>query len=113
MKAPVKITGRQRRALELYLRQVADELNDAGYTVQLALKERMDISWSHDLVKELLWRPMQKAITKKHSTKLLNKAHEIDNIYEHLNRHLGEKFGLHVPFPHFESEEDYIKSTLK
>jgi hypothetical protein len=61
-------------------------------------------------VKELLWRPAQKAILRKKSTTELFKIEDIDKVWEHLNRHLGEKFGLHVPFP---SDQKYQELKLK
>jgi hypothetical protein len=93
-------TESQNRALHLWLGMVAETLNDGGYSVQLILKPRMDLEWNKDLAKELLWRPMQKALYKKGSTTELKKTDEIDAIYDHLVRHLGEKFGIEVPpFP--------------
>ncbi len=71
------------------------------------------MDWNDVLVKEVLWKTIQRWVTEKTSTKDLKKAGEIDLIYETLNRHLGEKFGVHVPFPHYETEEEYIKSTLQ
>lgn len=94
-----KRTYHQNRALHLWFEMVAQELNAAGYTVQLVLKEKVDIDWDKDKVKELLWRTAQQAITGKKSTTELWKTEDIDKIYEHLNRHLGEKFGVHIPFP--------------
>lgn len=93
------LTRQQQKALHLWFSLVADEFNESGYTVQLVLKEKIDIEWDGDLVKELLWRPAQKVILKKDSTTKLNKTEEIDIVWEHLNRHLGEKFGIHVDFP--------------
>jgi hypothetical protein len=89
------------------LRQVlipitAQALNDAGYTVQLVLKQKMEVDWMPEGVKELLWRTAQLALIGKQSTTELNKQQEIELIYERINRHLGEKFGLHVPFPSHE-----------
>jgi len=101
---PKKRTEAQNAALHLYFTWLATELNLAGYTVQLVLKEKMDLDFTPEMVKELLWRPAQEAITKKKSTTELNKQEEIDVIFEHLNRHLGEKFGVHVPFP---TDEEY------
>lgn len=108
-----KITPRQRRALELWLRQVSDVLNDAGYSVNLVLKEKMDVDWNHDLAKALLWKPAQKAILSKASTTQLAKTGDIDAVYDHLCRHLGERFGVEVPpWPHFE-ENEFEKVTAQ
>jgi hypothetical protein len=98
----MKRTGQQNRALHLYYTLLAQELNNAGYTVQLVLKEKMELDWTPDMVKELLWRPAQQAILEKKSTTELEKQQDIDTVYSHLNRHLSEKFGLHVPFPSHE-----------
>lgn len=95
-------TENQNKALHLYFMWLATELNLAGYTVQLVLKQKMDLDWTPEMCKELLWRPAQQAILKKKSTTELDKIQDIDIIYEHLNRHLGEKFGIHIPFPNDE-----------
>lgn len=105
-------TGRQNRAMHLYFRLLANELNAGGYNVQLVLKEKMDIDWTPALVKEVLWRPAQKVILGKRSTTELGKSEDIDKVYDHLTRHLGEKYGVFVEWPHFETEEAYIKSTI-
>ena len=92
-------TEQQNRALHLYFEQVAEALNDGGYTVQFVLKEKVEVDWDKDMVKDLLWRTAQQAILKKVSTTELAKQEDIDKVYDHLNRHLGEKFGIHVEWP--------------
>ena len=93
-------TTDQNSALHLYCTHVSDALNDAGETVQHVLQQKMDVEWNMKKVKELLWRDAQKTITGKESTKDLDKVEDINKIYDHLNRHLSEKFFIHVPFPH-------------
>lgn len=100
-----KRTSKQSNSVHLFCDLVAKAFNEAGYTVQLVLKEKIDLDWNKDMVKELLWRPAQKAITGKESTTDLDKVSEIDTIYEHLNRHFGEKFGIHIPFPKDEDKD--------
>lgn len=92
-------TDSQNRALHLFFQLLADELNNAGYSVRLVLEKKMEVDWTPRLIKELLWRPAQIAILGKASTTELYKSKDIDVVWEHLNRHLGEKFGVHVPFP--------------
>jgi hypothetical protein len=98
----IKRTQTQNKALHKYFELLAQALNEAGYTVQLVLKEKMELDWDKDMVKDLLWRSAQQAILRKRSTMELNKQQDIDKVYEHLNRHMAEKFGLHVPFPSME-----------
>ncbi|HEY4832763.1 MAG TPA: hypothetical protein VIH61_09430 [Waddliaceae bacterium] len=92
-------TNTQSRALHLWLEQVAQELNASGQTVQLVLKQTVDINWTGILFKELVWRPIQKALLKKDSTTKLEKVMDIDIVYDHINLYLGEKFHIHVPWP--------------
>ena len=77
---------------------LADELNDAGLDMKKVLKPGVEIPWTKDSIKEYIWRPIQQAqINKKSTTELTTK--EIDSVFDTINRHLGEKFGIHVPFP--------------
>jgi len=101
------MTAQQRKALELYFRQLAETLNDAGLDQRKVLKPSIDIPWDQKSVKNQLWRQIQRAKTGKISTTELEPK-EIDEIYEILNRHLAEKFGVSVPFP--SQEELYYKS---
>lgn len=92
-------TDTQSRAIHLYLEMLATELNNAGYTVQIVLKNVMDISWTKNLCKELIWRPIQEALLSKRSTTKLARQQDIDTVYDHINQNISEKFGLHIPFP--------------
>ena len=103
-----KRTETQNAALHLFFNHLAKELNDAGYNVQVVLSKKMECDWNERLVKELLWRPAQRVLLGKDSTTELGKQGDIDTVYEHLNRHLGEKFGIHVPFP-TEEQKNYYK----
>lgn len=91
-------TAKQSRALHLYFQMVADALNDAGYDMKKTLKPSIEIPWNGGTVKEFLWRSIQKTVTGKFSTKQLT-TKEIDEVWEVLNRHLSEKFGISEPFP--------------
>ena len=96
-------TGRQRsirqnRALHLYLEVLASALNLAGYDMNKTLRHDAEIPWNGSLVKELLWRPIQKAITGKQSTTEPEKI-QYTEIYEVLNRHTASKLGVSVEWP--------------
>ena len=92
-------TQRQNRALHVYLRELASTLNEKGLDCSMVLKDGVTaIKWSDHLVKEHIWRVVQEAQTEKKSTRDLDRS-EVSLIYDIINRHLGEKFGVHVPFP--------------
>lgn len=95
---PSKRTLRQNRALHKLFGMLADELNGAGYDMRRTLKEGVDIPWNADTVKNYLWRPIQNAQLGKESTTDLT-TKDIDAVFETLNRHLGEKLGVHTAFP--------------
>jgi len=92
-------TSQQNKALHQYFRLLAQAFNEAGLDMRLVLKPEVSISWTPKNIKDYLWRPFQIVLTNKRSTTELGKLREIDLIYDNLNRHLSEKFGLSVPFP--------------
>ena len=101
-------TGRQRSqtqnaALHLFCSQLADALNDAGFDFRAFIKEGYPVPFNENLVKEHLWKPIQKAITGKDST-TKPERHEYALIYDSLNVKLAEH-GLFVPWPCKESKQ--------
>lgn len=88
----------QNRALHLWFRLVSDQLNESGLDMRKTLKPEIDIPWTDKTVKEYLWRPIQKAMLLKESTTKLT-TKEIDKVFDVLNKYLGEKLGIHEPFP--------------
>ena len=95
---PKQRTLQQNKALHLLFNMLSDELNTAGLDMRKTLKASIDILWNGDTVKEYLWRPIQEAQLRKKSTTELT-TRDIDKVFETLNRHLGERFQIHVDFP--------------
>jgi len=95
----VKRTDQQRKSIEVYCRELAEALNDSGYEMKavLAVKE-VDVPWSQELVKNVLWKPLQKAYLDRSSTTALTTG-EVSQVYEILNRHIASNFGVSVAFP--------------
>ena len=92
-------TDQQRKGIEVYCRELAEALNDAGYEMKAVLAvKQVDVPWNQDRVKDILWRPIQMALLEKESTTKLEKS-EVDQVYEVLNRHIASNFGVHIPFP--------------
>ena len=100
-------TLQQNRALHLYFEMLADLLNVSGLDMRKTLKPTVDIPWSGNTIKEFLWRPIMKAQLLKNSTTEMT-TQDIDKVFDTLNRHLGERFGLHIPFPSLESLENNL-----
>ena len=97
---PRKRTAQQNKSLHKFCEQVANELNGKGITIQKFLKYAVDLDWTKDNVKELIWRPIQRTLLHKGSTTELDKIQDIDLIYDHINRHLSTNFGISVDWPH-------------
>lgn len=92
----------QNKALHLMFTQLADELNGQGLTVMKTLKHDAEIMWTPTLVKELVWRKLQIALTGKESTTEIN-TQEINKILDTMTKYLGENQGIDVVFPSIES----------
>jgi len=91
-------TLQQNKALFLFCTQLSKKLNEAGLDMKTVLKPEIDIPWTKATVKDHLWDPILEAMTKKTSTTKMNTV-DPGNVYEVLNRHLSEKFGISVPWP--------------
>jgi len=89
-------TAQQNRALHKYFNQLSEALEGAGYDIPTVIKA--GVSVTPYVVKEFMWKPVQKAVLGKESTASLKK-NEIDAVYSNLNRITGEKFGINVAFP--------------
>lgn len=95
--------GRQRTltqnaALHKYCEMLADALNNAGYDMKRTIKQDVDIPWNQATAKQFLWRPIQKAVTGLEST-TKPETSQYSAIYEVLNRHISQKFGISVEWP--------------
>ena len=97
-----KRTDRQNRALHLWFKQLAEALNEAGFDMRATIREDLDIPWNEKTVKEYLWRPVQKQYLLERSTTKL-KTKDIDKIFDIINKAIGERTGVHVPFPSIDS----------
>lgn len=91
-------TNLQNAALHKYLTMLAKELNDAGLDMKKTLRPEIDIPWTCELAKTYLWKPIQKAVIDKESTTKADRS-EYTKVYEVLNRHTAEKFGISCVWP--------------
>jgi len=94
-------TQRQNRAMHKLFRELSQQMNEQGLTLQQVLRTDVETMMTPKLVKEVIWRPVQKAMYGKESTTQLT-TDEVDKVFDVINKHLG-KHGIHVPFPSIET----------
>lgn len=105
-----KRTLQQNRALHLFFKMLSDNFNDLGMTfVYRGLKGiELETPYTETLIKETLWKPIQKALFDIESTTELT-TEMINKILETLNKFFGEK-GIQVNFP---SQFDLLVKQLE
>ena len=91
-------TNQQNKAMHLYFRMLAEALNDAGYDMKKTLKPEIEIPWTPEMVKEHLWKPIQKIMMDKESTTEMETM-DPDEVYRVLDRFMADKFGISVDWP--------------
>ena len=110
---PKKRIINQNNALPLYCEMISETLNSLGIDVRLFLevldKNGIDTQFTPHLVKELIWRRVQRKLLDKRSPAQLNKTDEINLIVDALNRFFSKYFGEigyeFLPFPSIETLE--------
>jgi len=103
---PKQRTEKQNNSIHLYLTMVAHELQNQGQTMQDVVKKinKVEITPTMHNLKELVWREIQKVHLGKESTTFLTK-HEVDEVYNIMNKWLGLNFEIHIPFPSDEQKQ--------
>ncbi len=100
----------QNNSLHKYCTLLAEELNNAGMDLRAVIRDEIEIPWNKDSVKSYLWKPIQKSLFQKESTTELTTG-EVDKVYELLNKTVGERTGVFVPWP--SEEEQALKNLTK
>ena len=96
-----KRTLTQNASLHVAFKLISDSLNEAGLTVDAVMTKGIELDWNEHLVKEILWRMVQKYKFGTTSTTQLEKLGEIEEVYDTIMRTLGERHGIeYIPFPH-------------
>jgi len=98
-----KRTPTQNASLHLFCQQLAVAMNDAGFDFHVFIKEGYPVPFTPALVKDHMWRPIQKAITGHASTKDPEPG-QYAQIYDALNMKLAE-YGIFVPWPCKENKD--------
>lgn len=96
-------SGLQNNSLHEYCEQLAEALNDAGITQEVFLRG-LAVQNSMESIKNAFREMGNKRFGKNSTSKLT--TIEMTAIYDEINLHTGEKFGLHIPWPC--KEEQYL-----
>ena len=95
---PAGRSEKQNNAMHLWFRQIAEKLNDGGYHATHPFNNEVEVPFTEVLVKEMLYKPVSKAMYDKKSTAGLS-GRELSEAAEVLVRWLAEHKGFLVPFP--------------
>lgn len=100
---PVKRSNQENKALHVLFQNISFELNRLGLEFTFRGIKGVDIqtTYTPEIVKEFLWRPLQKALLSKSSTTELT-HHDISLIFEILGKWFAEN-GVEIVFPSAES----------
>lgn len=96
-------TTRQNRTLHLLFRRMAEALNDAGFEIPHPFKPELEIPYSEESVKELLYRPIINLYFKKKGSSDLTTdqlSESMTILVDAVNRNTG----VYVPIP---TEENF------
>jgi hypothetical protein len=95
-----KQSKQQFNAVHVYLEQVAKALAQDGHTMQDVVKaiRKAEITPTKNALKEVVWKPLLAIISGKDST-TKQESSETQQVYDTMNKWLGQEFELHVPFP--------------
>lgn len=88
----------QNRALHMYFAQLAEQLNNAGYTFKNSLD--MEIPFTMELIKETIWKPTQKELFNIKSTTQLT-TEMINKLIDVFSLEFGKR-GIYVEFPNWQ-----------
>ena len=96
----------QNRALHLFFELISQELNNLGLEFTYEGLKGMIINtiYTPEMVKDFIWRPIQRSLYKIESTTELNTS-QIDTISNILIKFFGEK-GIYLVFPDIKSKLD-------
>lgn len=96
-------TIQQNKAMYKYFSLVSDEAKNTGITFSEFIRKRpqLEMPWTPERVKEV-WKTAQYHMFGQTSTAELT-TDQLDQIYDVVNKVLGEILGIHVDFPSIET----------
>lgn len=100
---PHKRSSQQNKSLHVLFQNISFELNRLGmeFTYNGIKGIEIQTTYTPEIVKEFLWKPLQNALLKKESTTKLT-TQDINMIFEILGKYFSEK-GVVIDFPSAET----------
>lgn len=98
-------TYRQNNTLHLLFRNMAKDLNDAGFEISHPFKPDLEIPWSEHSVKELLYQPIIASYFKIERSSLLD-TEQLSESMTILVDAVNRNTGVYTPIPSQESLYD-------
>lgn len=95
-------TYRQNRTIHLLFRRMAEALNDAGFEIRHPMKPDLEIPYSEESVKELLYKPIITSYFKVNRSSELNTeqlSESMEILVDAVNRNTGVM--VHIPSQEF------------
>lgn len=103
-------TNQQNRALHLWFKLLAHDMEAQGLDMKLVLRPEIPITPTPELVKNHIWRPVQIAKFDKYSTADIT-TDELQKTYKDVDTFFLTKHKLNLPFPSKENLELLKKLT--
>jgi hypothetical protein len=92
-------TSTQNAAMHKYFSLLSQSLNDAGYTVARFFNRPIEMSWTPNLVKDLIWRKIQLAKYPDINSTSKLERNQVSEIYDEINKFMIEHRNIEVHFP--------------
>lgn len=105
-------TAQQRKALAVYETELARAMVERGIDLRTFLKEGVEIPATKQLVHDHITLPLVKVMFGKKSTTELE-VHEVSELYDVINKNIGERAGVSVPFPSRDSVQFINEDNIK
>lgn len=112
-KLPLKRSGLENKSLHVLFLNISQELNEMGleFTYRGLKGIEINTTFTPEIVKNFIWRPLQKVLLDKESTTELT-HNDISLIFEILGKWFSEK-GIVIEFPSIESLMNKSKNNEK
>ena len=92
-------TFRQNNALHLLFRRMAEGLNDAGFGIPHPMNSDMEMPYSEESIKTLLWTPIIQSLYSTTRSSHLD-TEQLSHAAEVLIDAVNLSTGVYIPFPH-------------